>query len=587
MKFLIASLLVIATLLFACNSSIKNKERFSLFTTDSIPKKQYTIDNTKDTLLHTLNGSWLKIEKGSFNTATNNVTLEIKEALSVEQIIKAGLSTESNGKPLSSGGMIYINVKEENVTIAKPIKVALPTTFTNPNMQLFKGKETNGQVNWDNPTPLKENAETKLLNQGKALYEAKCSNCHAIGKEGSFGPDLANIYKRFGNAVYGEGVYLGFGHYFKKVYYPYTVGYTDNNKKVEQYDFANGHIDPYICNLIKLYKDSAVDLSDSFNIVLNKSMNLQNVYDFIQNESDNKNLPYPKHAYLDKCADSCRIYNELKNSRNTKVTLEKLKREQLINENGSMIENINMPNDNLSEPETLNNEQIINQPPPQEFSDKVDPERFTSQYYQFEIETFGWFNIDVLIENVDGVKKSELFVRVQGIYQERVSISLIIPSAKINVQGGKADNGDYAFYEKSGSILLPQNRKAYILAVTESGGTLAYAVQEFITNEKQTFAMELKAASKEEFSKAVKRIEIDGLSIKVAGSKNAIAIREADKQIEKLNNQLNNIERYKPKNCDCDCGSELLPDKASKVLTQMQSEPILADEDIIRLDKGK
>jgi hypothetical protein len=36
------------------------------------------------------------------------VELEVKEACSMEDIVKAGLPTISDGKPLSSGGMICI-----------------------------------------------------------------------------------------------------------------------------------------------------------------------------------------------------------------------------------------------------------------------------------------------------------------------------------------------------------------------------------------------------------------------------------------------------------------------------------------------
>jgi hypothetical protein len=50
--------------------------------------------------------------------------LEVKEALSIEQMLLAGLRTQTNGIPLQSGGMIYINAaKDARVSILKPLQV--------------------------------------------------------------------------------------------------------------------------------------------------------------------------------------------------------------------------------------------------------------------------------------------------------------------------------------------------------------------------------------------------------------------------------------------------------------------------------
>ncbi|HOZ77656.1 MAG TPA: hypothetical protein PLY34_06640, partial [Ferruginibacter sp.] len=175
------------------------------------------------------------------------------------------------------------------------------------------------------------------------------------------------------------------------------------------------------------------------------------------------------------------------------------------------------------------------------------------------IETFGWFNIDMLIEGKDGVANSELFVRVVGTYTKKIKIYLIIPSAKILGEGGPSEKDDelYAFFYKSGNIPLPQNTRAYILAVTETENALAYGLKEFTTQTKQQLEISLTTATKQSFDKAMESIGGDKLSITTKEAKNAAMIKEADKRIKELEGALKNAEKLKPTRCDCDCGEPM------------------------------
>ena len=125
MKYFLPALVITLAIFYSCNSS-RNAE---LFSTDSLKTEQFTINTDKDTVLQTPGGALLNIPKGSLeSTDGNSVTLEIKEAYAIADIIKAGLTTTSNGQPLSSGGMIYINPKAgQKVTIKKPLRVAIPS----------------------------------------------------------------------------------------------------------------------------------------------------------------------------------------------------------------------------------------------------------------------------------------------------------------------------------------------------------------------------------------------------------------------------------------------------------------------------
>lgn len=196
MKYIITLLTIAAIVLIACSTGKNDR---LLGKPGDLIADEYVINIERDTTLVTKNGTLLKIPKGTLKTDKGtSVTLEIKEAYSIEQMIMAGLTTQSNGEPLSSGGMIYINAKGgQNVTITQAIKVAIPTDYLSPDMKLFKG-ETNadGDVNWTEPTALPENKQLAAVDRGKQLFESKCASCHAIGKDIT-GPNLAHFKKRF------------------------------------------------------------------------------------------------------------------------------------------------------------------------------------------------------------------------------------------------------------------------------------------------------------------------------------------------------------------------------------------------------
>lgn len=541
------SFVVFVLLLAGCKGPVTNYTN-GLFSTDSLQTQNYTIDINADTILATAGGAWLKIEKGTFSAAGNKVTLEIKEAYSIEQIIKAGLTTQSNGQPLSSGGMIYINAAAgQKVTVNKAFKVALPSGFLDKDMQLYKGeKNAAGNINWTNPSPVDTSSQSTAIQKGAVLFQQKCASCHGIGKEGS-GPDLANFTKRFDPSD-GEGGYYNYKHSFEHevpATPPYDLANTRQDSMNLEHAYENVYTDLYKCNLIKLFNNKAVDLSAEFEA---NWESYSNIYNYIKNESGRRKLPNPRHAYLDSCVDSCYRYIELKKLLQSKKTKEEIKKELLIEGNGPLV-------DKRPDPTWQQNPNV----PPPDFSNKVRPNEYNAVYYQFTIESFGWYNIDMLLNKKEGVQQSELFVRIQGAYKEKIKIYLIIPSAKVYGEGGPAERGnkdEYAFFEKNGTIPLPQNAKAYILAVTETENSIAYGLKEFITQTKQDFELELQSASQAEFDKAIQSMDADKLKITVAESKHAGEIKAAEKNIKQLEEELKKAENLKPKNCDCDCGKK-------------------------------
>ncbi|MFL5772683.1 MAG: hypothetical protein ACJ75F_05970, partial [Flavisolibacter sp.] len=77
----------------------------------------------------------------------------------------------------------------------------------------------------------------------------------------------------------------------------------------------------------------------------------------------------------------------------------------------------------------------------------------------------GWYNIDAYLKTDPNFIEGKLLVSVFGKSDNDPQVYLVVPSKKILVKGIKNKDGKYYFfYDENGSIVLPQNTQAFILA---------------------------------------------------------------------------------------------------------------------------
>lgn len=226
----------------------------------NLPTQLFTINPAKDTVIETMGGIVFAIPAGAFVNAKDPMTLEIREALTPMDIMKAGLSTTSNGELLETGGMFYLNARDGETSLAlnpdKPVYANIPTNEIRPNMQLFEGERTaDGGINWVNPkqiekqlipvdifslnfypegfeekcaelgfdandkkvtdsvyysyagrsgidsliavmAPMEIEVAQNIAPDGEALFNANCSSCHTTTKRATTGPGLAGVLDR-------------------------------------------------------------------------------------------------------------------------------------------------------------------------------------------------------------------------------------------------------------------------------------------------------------------------------------------------------------------------------------------------------
>ncbi len=159
-------------LLFQCNSVNEKNESTLKFSSNDpfqktiVPSQFFEIDTKKDNVVEGRNGTILIMPKGCFTNqegeiVTENIKVELAEALSIDEMLLSNLTTTSNGKLLETDGMIYINATAngEQLTINKenPIHIEIPTNKRKAGMMAYKGvRDENGNMNWIEPKELKK-----------------------------------------------------------------------------------------------------------------------------------------------------------------------------------------------------------------------------------------------------------------------------------------------------------------------------------------------------------------------------------------------------------------------------------------------
>ncbi|MDF2187471.1 c-type cytochrome [Paraflavitalea sp. CAU 1676] len=483
--------------------------------TSSLPSEFFTVDITRDTILVTRQKAVIKLPKGTLAASgSSKVELEVKEAYTMQDIIRGGLTTTSNGQPLSSGGMIFLSpTNKQDVQIKKPIAIATPTPFIDTTMQLYKGEtKPDGSINWVQPQPLPPNPQQEALNIGKAIFVNNCATCHKIETDLT-GPALAHATKKLSPYAGSRGIEL-------------LYEFTRNNQKV----LASG--DCYYNDLYEKWNKTAMNAFPALT-----DADLDQLYAYIDNESYRLNIPAPKprDTITLACIDSCNAYYAVKNN------LDGLK-QQLEQDSTKLVDRNNLIIDTVYEVGDFDTTEIYI--PPIEL---VSPLNSNSLYYQFNIETFGWYNIDVLLKSETNVE-SKLTVKIENGEKSSFNLYLIIPSIKLFADGGRLSNQEaYGFFNTDGSIPLPQNTEAWIMAVGEKDSTLLFASQPFRTSTSQSLVLRLTSVTKEAFNKSISQLGLPDVKMRVDDTKTGI-------ELKKVIKELRNAEQLKPVNCDCDCG---------------------------------
>lgn len=499
-------LLLIVLLFCFCACSGPGSEKFPVNTQlkqDNISSQYFDIDTRKDTTLQTKGGATIFIPKEAIAAKDNrtSIKLELKEAYTIEDILKAGLRTKSGTQVLSSGGMLYLNA--DNAVIKKGINVSIPSKNVKTGMQLFQGKPTaDGSIDWQNPKPAVQNSFADSIALGKTIFNNNCSSCHHPAKDAT-GPALAFAPQRrdkkwLKKFIYNSAALIASGDLLANCLY-------NEWNKTAMTSFPN--------------------LTDA---------ELDALYAFLNEES--KKLNPADYPDFNKSLDSCTTYYAAKRALETQLNTLK----QRSGAEATLKQN-NIPN-TISIPEGI--EVTI----PVMKDNLVVPKSEEATDYQFTINTFGWYNVDILIEGLPGFVNSNLKVRINNKLEPMYNVYLILPEDMVCTNGGfmKDSKEWYAFFTDDGKIKLPQNKQAYVLAFCEQDGKISFALEPFTTSIDNTITLNAALITQSEMTERLKMLDFKGLTAEIKENKQA-------KEIKQLKVNLENVEKLKPKNSNCSC----------------------------------
>jgi len=464
-----------AWLLVSCGKS--NAVKQSILTSANLKSLFITLNADSNYVLRTPKGTILKIAKNSFDVGKNvPVKLEIKEAYTIQDILLAGLSTESNGKLLKSGGMIYVNATAngDEIKLLKPMSISIPGEFYDDSMQLFKGELKNdSSINWVDPQPLDSSAIAKQLARGKALFKANCASCHKLEKDFT-GPALKGWRNRVPG---GDWIY-------KYIANPYSMQQTD----------------PYARALLRKWNSQMTAFP-----LLGKD-GVDAIMTYVDNEEGLNSFPGEITAEFAAMADSTGKISNQKVPCGFDTIYTK-----------PVDTTIKVLSFNDIQPDTIPNSIDINKKnKPEDYEGLrkgfTDPNP-TSGMYDFEIDTFGWYNVDAFVEGYDGTENVKINVQLQMQFESDMHVYLFCPDRKMLSVAYDHNKNNYWFNKNGGTIPLFLDDKAIILAFGSKADKLYYGVAPINIKAEQTINIQIRETTEEVLKSLIKHNNIDGIKI--------------------------------------------------------------------------
>lgn len=465
--------------LFACTS----KSNIEPFTTSVLPDQEFVIDNHHDTVLKTVHGSTIRIKANSFNTK-EKVTITIKEALTAFEIFAAGLTTESNGRPLRSGGMIFIDAKAggKQPRILQPINISIPNSNWDSKMQLFKGQEAaNGTINWVEPAGLNETAQSQQLLFGKTLFESKCKTCHSSIFNDEIAPALMGIDERVPDR--------------KRIH-----RWVNDNTKV----IREGK-DLYFLNRYK-YSPTTMDL---FPVL--ESPSIDAIIDYVNNEVklNKNNLPVKPDdivktkdtanntgVFVAPCSKQDTVIVPLKKNEISFIATATYKAPGRTN--------VITPAENIGTGvyDTIP-ENIFQQPAPD------------TDAYEFDIDSFGWYNIDAFMNEAENMIAVQLTAAIKGYDEKDIKVLFFCPDKKLQLNFTHTNDNLYQFSKDEGNLKLFKNDRAILFACIKKEDSYYYGISEFRITDKQQITINIQKGNFDAIKAMLTTRKIDGIEIQV------------------------------------------------------------------------
>jgi len=329
-----------------------------------------------------------------------------------------------------------------------------------------------GTVNWVEPDTL--NPPPQDLQLGSILYHSKCATCHGSDvKESAIGPSLVNVDQRWPKTKLYEWI--------------------RNNRKL----IESGY--PRAVEMSK-YSPTSMDL---FPVLDNQSIDA--IIQYVNNQSKYPSL-MPQQPVPTSGKDT------------SSGSFTAVCKEDTIYVKPSLAETSQFTDDIPTVPatppaqnaNTFSGEKELDDP---EERNVAFTDGQTSGMYEFQIKTFGWYNIDAYMEGYAGTQPVKVWARLQGTFDMDINVYLFCPDKQIlSVSNGKDEKG-YYFDKTNGGVPLFLRDRAVLFAFGRKGEKIVYGVSEFSISLEQVISVIVKDAPEQELLDALKNKNINGIDL--------------------------------------------------------------------------
>lgn len=381
---------------------------------------------------------------------TGAVTIELKEVYAPIEILAAGLRTESNGELLESGGMFYLNAKRDG-------------------KELELKKDVNGSIPADYINDsmklfkgeVTEDGDVNWVDPAPLKTDTTTVNCIEIGKQ-LFQTNCASCHA-VNMRLIGPPVARADKKVSRELYYDFIHNPAKTAMKSSYYSHLIAEYEGIIMTGFPGLSNEDIDC----------------VIDFANSQvNDSSLLTQP-------CGLDTIFVNE---------DFEEVRRNAFARRNDNTEPLNETQNDKLLESDT---------------SIPTNQER-----YSFEINTFGWYNIDILIKEMEGIDEVSLTATTDFSDKELIDVTLYFPEKRIFGNGYyNSKLSRFIFGKDEAKTLLFIGDLAILISIAKRDNQIFYDVQEFRVAKSQSLKISLQETTEEKLQEAIEKINLNNINL--------------------------------------------------------------------------
>lgn len=472
--------------------------REAAFATFRPETQAFTIDATDDTMLVGKGGTTVFVAQNSFigtdgKPVTGSVEIKMIEVLNANDIIRSNMQTVCDGKILESEGMLFIDAKVNDKSVAlgadKTLRIELPAQRANPGVQIFSGAyDSTGNINWT----LSGRPENKMVCLPLDMFDYSFWTSFDFKKEDYYHESWSYSVPDGSETI--DSVTLKNAN-FENTFIA-TREFESRFRMIQSAQWAIGHYTSFESSTAmtgRMIADSTV--LDIYLNNLDKELWYCDslAYDYIKTWSDNPTIrDWGKYgdgvgkplleifqAYIDQRNTSCIAVP-------SGVNLDASNARELLQKSGKSDSEIT---------EILNayyvRKRII--------AEKKDSDG-TQKLVQnsFQVAKLGWINCDRFL-NESGAKDVDLLAKITNSSEfNYVSVTLILNWRKLALNAYTDGVGDYRFgFQPAKTVKLPVGDQATLIAVAYKDGVPYVVTKEIELAEKGEYELTLMKSTKE------------------------------------------------------------------------------------------